>query len=170
MSMSHKAFAFDWERFNVEFASMLQTAIDSRDPSEICGFIDQMRPTLTDPYQGNPLPADWRSTLEVGDVQEFGDFAITRYYDVKQDGGVGTDWPTLSNTLTDNQAVAMLGVPFGRGDRLFDPGRQGSYFQSPETVRHSKAAISVLKLDAIQPFQHLLAHCCVHNFGMYVTF
>src|SRR5262245_62121374 len=122
MSMSHKAFGFDWNAFDRDLAVILLAALDSEDGTELAEFIDQEREQLTDPYNGYPLPEDWRSVLEAGDLQELADFALTRCYRVREDHGIGSGWLGVSETLSAAQSAALLGAPFGIGDRMFDPG------------------------------------------------
>jgi hypothetical protein len=168
--MSHKAFAFDWNAFDLDFGIILLTALDTDDGTELAEFIQQERDRLTDPYIGDPLPEDWRGLLESGDVQELADFALTRYYRVRDDHGVGGAWLGLSESLTEGQSRALLGVPFGGGDRLFDPGRIGSFFQSPVMARESLAALAGLAAEEVRPFRELLTRCVARRLGVYITF
>jgi hypothetical protein len=168
--MSHKAFAFDWNAFDLDLGIILLAALDTDDGAELAEFIEQERSRLTDPYNGDPLPADWRGRLEAGDVQELADFALTRYYRVRDDRGVGSAWLGLGESLSAEQARALLGAPFGAGDRLFDPGRLGSYFQSPAMARESLEAVAGLAAEEVQPFRELLAECVARRLGAYVTF
>src|SRR6516225_7117727 len=110
--MSHKAFAFNWTAFDVDLAPILLAALEADDGSELAQFIDQHRDRLTNPYNGDPLPPDWRSAMEAGDVQELADFALTRYYCVRDDHGIGPAWLGLSGSLSADQSGAMLGAPF----------------------------------------------------------
>jgi hypothetical protein len=61
-------------------------------------------------------------------------------------------------------------VPLGVGDRLCDPGRLGSYFQSPGMVRESVAALTGVAAEEVRPFRELLAVCETRRLGVYVTF
>ncbi|MDY3556992.1 hypothetical protein R5W24_006175 [Gemmata sp. JC717] len=170
MSMSHKAFAFDWNAFDGDLAPILLDALDADDGAELAEFIDQERERLTDPYNGDPLPADWRGLLEGGDVQELADFALTRYYRVREEHGIGPAWIGLSEALTDDQLRLLLGAPFGAGRQLLDPGRLGAYFQSPEMVRASLTALAGVTAEEVRSFQELLAACTAGQLGVYVTF
>lgn len=170
MSMSHKAYAFDWTAFDSDLAPILLGALDVNDGADLVEFIEQDRTWLTDPYNGDPLPVDWRSLLEAGDVQELADFALTRYYRVRDDHGIGPAWLQLSGSLMEEHARALLGAPFGVRDRLFDPGRLGSYFQSPDTVPRSLRTLAELKGDEVRGFRRLLEECASQRVGVYVTF
>lgn len=170
MSISHKAFAFDWNAFDVGLAPILRKALDDDDAAGLVEFIEQERSRFTDPYNGDALPEDWRRRMEVGDVQELADFALTRYYRVGEDRGVGSAWLSVTKTLTAEQSVALLGTPFGMLERLFDPGRLGSYFQSPLMVMRSLMSLDDIAGEEVQQFRELLAECAARQFGVYVTF
>ena len=139
--------------------------MNTDDGAELAEFIQQQRGRLTDPYNGDPLPEDWRALLESGDVQELANFALTRYYRVWDDHGVGGAWLGLRESLTERQSRALLGAPFGDGDRLFDPGRLGSYFQSPVITHQSLVALAGLAAEEVQPFRELLAECAARGSG-----
>ncbi len=171
VSMSHKAFTFDWDAFDSNLAPILLASLDADDGAELAEFIEQERHRLTDPYNGDPLPEDWRSRLEAGGVQELADFALTRYYRVRGgDRGVGPAWLGLSESLSDEQSQALLGAPFGIGDYWFDPGRLGSYFQSPAMVRQSLTVLAAVAVEEVRPFRDLLTEAAALRLGVYVTF
>src|SRR4051812_47274759 len=108
MSMSHKAFAFDWDEFDGGLVPILAAALDAQDGTELAAFIERERDHLTDPYEGDPLPTDWRALLEVGDVQELADFALTRYYRVREERGIGPAWIGVGQSLPECQTRALL--------------------------------------------------------------
>src|SRR4051794_21853672 len=129
MSMSHKAFVFDWGAFHKELAPFLIEALENGDPTRLVEFGDRHRHSLRDPYEGECLGEKWSERLEVGDVQEVADFVLTRYYDATEDRGLSQAWLELESLLDAEQRLALLGRPFGPEEMLFDPGRMGSYFQ-----------------------------------------
>jgi hypothetical protein len=59
-----------------ELHPLLEEALAADDPTELEAFIDENRAALTDPYEGDPLPEDWRAALENRDVHECGDYAF----------------------------------------------------------------------------------------------
>jgi hypothetical protein len=170
MSMEHKAFAFDWPRFARGLRPILVRALAADDPAPLEAYIDRHRGQLTDPYLGEPLDPDWRDRLENGDVQELGDFALTRYYRPMRDRGLGHAWMTLSDELPAPAAAALLGVSIGDDGALFDPGRMGSYFQTPARVRRSLAALRGVRRPELRGFRRLLERCTADRLGVYVTF
>lgn len=170
MPMHHKAFAFDWTRFERDLLPPLTTALESDDPAPLIQFVNEHRSEISDPYEGDPLPEDWQVEFEVDDVHNAGDFALTRFYDPTADAGVGYDWPRLDDELSAEAAAALLGTPIGPSDNRFDPGKYGSYFQWPEQVPESLRALSGLDDPAVRNFRGLLERCAKSGLGVYVTF
>jgi hypothetical protein len=171
MSMSHKAFAFNWAGFERELAPLLLSALTQNKTEALIEFANAQRESLVDPYTGSPLEDDWRENLEVGDVQEIGDFVLTKYYDPSADFGLGSEWQTLEAKLSPSGKQALLGKPFGRPDRYFDPGRMGSYFQDEATVTKSLDELrKAPESAALTEFVNLLAQSATQKKGVYVTF
>lgn len=170
MAMSHKAYAFDWQGFEFDLLPLLGEALATDDPGELAAFIDTHRDLLTDPYEGKPLPADWRASLESRDVHEYADYALTRFYDPANDCGLHEDWVEISDRLPANAADALLGFSVGPPNRMFDPGRYGSYFQNPAQVQESLATLRRLDLPELAEFIELLERCTAEGRGVYTTF
>jgi hypothetical protein len=168
--MEHKAYAFDWSRFELELHPLLLEALTASDTAELEAFIDQHLPELKDPYEGEPLPADWRDTLENRDVHEYGDYALTRYYDPTDCWDIGYGWARLSEELPEAAANAMLGFAIGPAEKLFDPGRYGSYFQTPQRARESLKALQTYAYPDLARYLELLEQCVAEQRGVYVTF
>jgi len=167
--MEHKAFAFDYNSFDNELCPLLERALESGDPAAIAAFIDENRTRCTDPYEGEALNEKWRDALSAGDVHEYGDLALTAYYDVTQPEGIGYLWSEISDNLPEKAKVSLLGSPVGSAV-CFDPGRMGSYFQTPEDVRYSLAILAKLHLSELSGYLMLLQRCASENLGVYVTF
>ena len=170
MSMDHKAYAFNWTRFDLDLHPLLVDALAANDTTELEAFTDQHRQELTDPYEGAPLPEDWRAMLENRDVHEFGDFALTRHYNPRDEWGVGEEWMELSEQLSEAAVGALLGSPVGPPEARFDPGRLGSYFQTPAMVRESQAMLRREERPELQDHLRLLEQCVAARLGVYVTF
>jgi hypothetical protein len=168
--MEHKAYVFDWSRFEFDLRLLLTEALATDDTAELEAYIDRHLTELMDPYEGEPLTAEWRDALENRDVHEYGDYALTRFYDPGDCSGVGYEWARLSEELPEPAAVALLGFTVGPPGRLFDPGRYGSYFQTPAQVRESLAALKPLGLSELAGFVELLERCAAKGRGVYVTF
>ena len=170
MAMEHKAFAFDSNGFDAGLRPTLEAALQSGDTWNLELWIDANRSALVDPYEGEPLSGDWRELMENGDVQELGDFALTRYYDPKQDSGISGAWLRIYDEVPDDVARALLGATVGPAENLFDPGRIGSYFQSPEQVSRSVVTLRGTDRSELQPMRELLEECLALRLGVYVTF
>ncbi|HZV07177.1 MAG TPA: hypothetical protein VE999_18995 [Gemmataceae bacterium] len=170
MPMEHKAYAFDWSRFEIDLLPLLVKALTTNDTAELDRYIDRHLLELKDPYEGEPLAADWRDMLENRDVHQYGDFALTRYYDPADYWGIGYEWTRLDNELPEPAANAMLGFAIGPKENLFDPGKYGSYFQTPDRVAESLAVLQKVSCPELAGYLELLVRCVAEQRGVYVTF
>jgi hypothetical protein len=168
--MEHKAYAFEWSAFDVNLHPLLVVALTTNDTTGLLAFIGQHFAQLKDPYDGDLLSVDWRENLGNRDVQEYGDYALTLFYDPAECSGIGCDWAGLSDELPQHAADAMLGFPVGPTENLFDPGRYGSYFQTPGQVQVSLKALQPNSCPQLARFMELLERCVIKQQGVYVTF
>lgn len=171
MSMSHKAYAFDWRTFkDDELHRILLESLKTGDTAAIANYIEAHREEIKDPY-GGPIEQGWQATLGDLDVHEYGDLALTRFYDPADDRGIGDSWLAVDAMLEEQDRTALLGCPLGEARREFDPGRQGSYFQTPGQVVESLRRVErVGHTDVLQSYTQLLRACAVSGLGVYVTF
>jgi len=178
MPLAHRAFAFDYAAFQAELRPLLLRALEAGNDSELCAFIDAHLNVLVDPYEGEPLTKNWRSSLEAGDVQELADFALTKYYDGDLDIGLDVDWEAIGELLEKSglSPNMVLGTALGPPQASFDPGRQGAYFQTASDVNAALAELQAL-LQAkpsltteLLPLQGMLQECARTRRGLYVTF
>jgi len=177
VSMSHKAYAFDWSAFvRDELHNVLLDALSSGDERGLIRYIEANRHYINDRYGGGPLSADWKDSLGNYDVHEIADFALTRFYDPMENYGIDHYWLDLGfEHLPEAGQAALLGTPLGT---YFDPGRQGSYFQIPQEVVRSLASIRRIDLsnmdvdqrESWEQFKKLLEECAKAGSGLYVTF
>ena len=170
MTLSHKAFAVDWRIFENALAGRLAAALAANDPAPLLAFVQANLAACKDPYDGQSLPSAWADSLEVGDVQEAADYALTLCYQPAHDFGLGESWQATASSLPEPARAALLGKPFGPPHAPFDPGRQGSYFQTPESVQQSIAALAHQSHPALRAFRAGLAAVAEHGNGLYVTF
>jgi hypothetical protein len=177
--MEHQAFIFDYNAFVNELAGILKNAIATNENHELIAFIEKNLPNLKDPYEGEPLDSYWKEMIEIGDISEYGDFAITKYYNPECDIGIGYNWEQLNDVLLQELNVdisPLLGTPFGASENYFDPGKQGSYFQSPEQVQKNLGLLGLLsqeKLDTlpnIDILKKMFSDTLVSKKGLYITF
>ncbi|WP_339526573.1 hypothetical protein [Pseudomonas sp. EA_35y_Pfl2_R111] len=170
MSFSHKAFIFDWLKFQHELLPTLRLALQRNETEPLVAFIEIHLGAIKDPYEGEPLPQNWRSQISVGDVQELGDFALTRYYQPTEDFGLSEEWGALSESLSALEKAALLGTSLAEAGTAFDPGRMGAYFQRPEEVCLSLQILQQVGHQSLEPFIAGLLQAAALNKGLYVTF
>jgi hypothetical protein len=95
-----------------------------------------------------------------------------------EDYGLVYDYLDLAKRLPEADLTALLGTPFGPHGAYFDPGRLGSYFQTPQEVVRSLARVRRIDLSNIDEdqreswpqFRKLLEKCAKAGSGLYVTF
>jgi hypothetical protein len=177
--MRHKAFTFHFEPFSRELEPILERALKTGDCQDVVSFIELARPNLTDPYEGRPLPVDWQNLLEDKDAHQYGDFALTKYYSVLGDIGLGVKWEQAQRELVaagENGAEIVLGMPIGPPGNRFDPGKYGSFFQSEQLIKKnlSRVALAVGKeprlADALRQLHRMLSIAESAGLGLYLTF
>lgn len=178
MILAHRAFAFDYTAFHDQLRPLLLKALEANDDSELRSFINANLSQLTDPYEGEPLEKGWQALLENDDVQELGDFALTKYYDSDLDIGLDIDWEAIGELLEKAgvSPTMVLGTALGPLDAPFDPGRQGAYFQSNTDVAEALAQLQTLLhaqpalASDLAPLQGMLQQAARGRRGLYVTF
>jgi hypothetical protein len=146
MSIEHKAFVFDYEAFELELKEILEIALDLNEIGDLEDFIVLNIDCLTDPYEGEPLSKNRHKGLEYKDPHEYGDFALTKFYNPAEDIGLGYDWVKIEDVLSSEsgESISILGCQIGKEDNYFDPGKMGSYFQSSSMVIDNKNKIDIL--------------------------
>lgn len=176
--MEHKAFIFDYQFFLDDLSEILNHALKDNETFELIKFIEKHRQELRDPYEGEPLLEDWIDTIEFGTPEEYGDFALTRYYEPAKDMGLGYEWEEIDDCLErlgESFRAAVLGRLFGSKDNVFDPGKMGSYFQSPEQIKENLLLLQEgLKrhpeLAILKKAIAMLKTAAEEGKGLYVTF
>lgn len=172
--MNHQAYAFDYASFEADLRPLLCQALQSQDPEQLAAWIDANLDALTDPYEGEALADDWRDLLETGDVQEHGDFALSKFYDFDLEMGLADDWRAVDERLA--QLGASGSLLLGTSLPGFDPGGAGSYFQSEAEVRQSLATLTSLVerepqlATELAPALGMLQQAARSKRGLYVTF
>lgn len=179
MSFQHKAYIFDLDRFDAGLRPTLEELLRSNESAPLRQFIEQHLAELKDPYAGEPLEANWQELLETRDVQEYGDFALTLYYDPAADIGLGSGWLAVQELLVREAPAGTdltMGDVVGPANRPFDPGGMGSYFLTNEAavsrleaIRELSAARSDLR-EQLAALEELFATIVNSGRGAYVTF
>ena len=172
--MDHKAFVFDYDAFRNELHDALVAALHTGNVAHLRSFISQHRDELTDPYEGAPLGDDWEAQVDAKDPHQYGDFALTKYYRVVDNLGLGPDWQHAEELLArEGIGEALL---LGCTIDSFDPGKQGSYVQSPAMVIDGLAKIDALLARSpelageLGPVRALFATAVARHRGLYITF
>jgi hypothetical protein len=175
--MEHKAFLFDYDSFERELRAILEDALRSGDHSGLVSFINANLGDLRDPYEGEPLGADWEAMIETQDPHQYGDFALTKYYNPTADIGLGAAWENLQELIANDPLLTespILGSTIGLKDDPFDPGKMGSYLQSAQQVRQNQRYLANLakkeRAEVLNRAIQMLQEAVDANTGLYVTF
>lgn len=133
MSISHKAYLFDYARFDAELAVSLYTALEADSVTDLRRFINEHRMSLIDFGTEQPPGPDWESSIDPAyRVQQYADLALTRYYGTGDDRGLGHRFDALGaylDTVTawgKNPGALICGWLFGPPGRRLDPGSMGT--------------------------------------------
>jgi hypothetical protein len=172
--VEQKAFVFDFATFETELRAILDRALETGRIAELARFIGENLATLKDPYEGEPLADGWEGMLESADPHQYGDFALTKYYDPRADIGLGYEWERARDVLLEHLGndAPLLGSTVGPAGNLFDPGKMGSYFQSAALVQANLQALRRLsdsiELAELERLRRALESAV--GKGLYVTF
>jgi hypothetical protein len=175
--MEHKAFVFDYESFDRELRAILEDALRSGDFTGLVSFINVNLGDLRDPYEGQPLGADWEAMIETQDSHQYGDFALTKYYNPIADIGLGVAWENFQELIANDPVLTespILGSTIGPEEDPFDPGKMGSYFQSAQQARQNYRFLSNLaQKESSQDLNRaveMLSEAVDAKTGLYITF
>jgi len=173
MTIDHKAFVFDEAAFASELRPILEESLRTRSSYALVEFIDSRIGGLRNPYDGELLDQDWRESVETSDVDTFGDFALTKYYDPTKDIGLGGDWESAQAFLIaklGNIESPVLGRPVVCGTAIFDPGKMGSYFQSAAQVEEHLRSLARFPSEARDYSRVMALLQAGKGSGLYITF
>lgn len=177
MSMNHKAYVFKYNEFNIELLPVLVNSLRENNSEKLIHFINNNVDYLTNIYNYDSLNPDWASEFNQEDVQICGDIALTKYYDLSDDLGLGGEWDfifdTLKNCGLDAQKLT-LGSVIGDKEK-FDPGLMGSFFQSTEDILFNKEIIKNYSernkyLDIFTDLENIFNTAYSNKSGLYITF
>ncbi|NYZ69594.1 hypothetical protein H0A36_26625 [Endozoicomonas sp. SM1973] len=179
MSFDHKAYILDYEGFSKELKPLIEQGLLNDNYSHIRQFILNNKSLIKDPYEGMSLSEDWEDMIETRDAHQYGDFALTKFYDPSQSHGFGDGWEEAQDILLDEDDcpyAPVLGDMLGAEDNFFDPGQMGSYFKSPDSVNKLFSFLSSLLAERpelqelFQSYFELVEQASRERKGLYITF
>lgn len=175
--IEHKAFLFDYINFDRELRPILEDALVSGDCGGLVSFIVAHLHDLRDPYESEALGDAWETMIETQDAHQYGDFALTKYYNPAADIGLGATWQNVQELVAADPALTVspiLGSTIGPQNDPFDPGKMGAYFQTSDQVReHHKYLLDRFNgkpLDEVNEAIQMLEKAIKAKSGLYVTF
>jgi hypothetical protein len=177
VSMDHKSYLFDWRLFKQELRPLLEASLADRDTCHLELFIKSNLALLTDPATEQALSSDWHQD-HPKDVQVFGDIALTKYYDIRNDIGLTNQWKRICSDLEaiGGNSEITLGFILGTADCPFDPGKMGSYFQSLGDVSNNANLLEEWLArkpgftDRLGALREMLRKALQARKGLYITF
>ncbi len=97
MSMEHKAFVFDTERFHAEIEPVMRDSIRDIEVAHryICDHLDE----LQSPYTGDALDEDWEEEFGELTLQVCFDIMLTACYEVDDDMGLCDMWDAVNEVI-----------------------------------------------------------------------
>ena len=128
MSMEHRAFLFDTERFYAEIEPVMRGSIKTTEVAR--NYIYEHLDELQSPYTGDVLGDDWESEFSELNLQVYFDILLTACYEVDDDCGLCEMGDAVNGTI---KGLDVFGEPeiavLGRGivvdDVQVDPGMMG---------------------------------------------
>ncbi|RAT96299.1 hypothetical protein [Brevibacillus sp. Leaf182] len=137
--MEHKAFLFDTSGFDRELRKIIITSGENNDPNSLIEYIMNNKGKIRSVYTGELLEIDWQNELELGNVQELADFALTRFYSPEDDSGLSYSWDGVLEALKMlptrfNPEYCVLGRSIESEKFRLDPGGMGMGIVQSEDV------------------------------------
>lgn len=128
MSMEHKAFVFDTEKFHAEIEPVMKDSIKNTEVAHqyICEHLDE----LQSPYTGDVLEDDWEEEFDELTLQEYFDILLTACYDAEDDCGLCEMWDAVNEVIKElnvfeEPGIAVLGREIVIDGVQVDPGMEG---------------------------------------------
>lgn len=128
MSMEHKGFVFDTEKFHAEIEPVMRAAVGDMEIAR--QFISDHCDELQSPYTGERLDEGWEEEFADLSLQVCFDIMLTACYDVEEDLGLGYMWDAVSGLIAEldvfeDPEVALLGREVDLDGVRVDPGMMG---------------------------------------------
>lgn len=158
MSIDHKAYLFEYRRFEEELALILYDALEQGATEPLRAFINQFRSDLTDLWTEGPLGENWEEDVEDASVQSFADLALTAYYEVAGGNqGLSYGFDALGAYLqtvplvSEEASLLICGHLFGPTGLRLDPGRMGTGVLAPAEVQRLHELLEQTEWPPIPP-------------------
>lgn len=128
MSMEHKAFVFDTQKFHSEIEPVMKEAISN--PEAAHRYISSHLSELQSPYTGEVLDEDWENEFGELTLQVYFDILLTACYDVENDYGLGEMWDAVNEVIKELDVfeegeLAVTGWTVEIDGVVVDPGMEG---------------------------------------------
>jgi hypothetical protein len=167
MSIDHKAYLFRYDQFQEELADLVLRSLRTGELGPLRTFINRHRASLTDHATEEPLADDWEEEYgQEPDVQRYADLALTRYYDLTDNLGLGYGFDALLAYLRTVSRLArhadglICGSLFGPKGKRLDPGRMGTGLVSPPEAARFAQLLAGAKWPTIpRPGAAIYAAC-----------
>ena len=98
MSMSHKAYSLDYHLFDPQFHQKL------------IEFMKTNINAIEDPDEGLPFERSWQTTMEIDDIQDYADIALTKFYNPAEDISLNYEWLRVVKIV--NEELSLDGDRF----------------------------------------------------------
>ncbi len=128
MSMEHKAFVFDTNKFHAEIEPVMKDSIKNTEVAHqyICNHLEELK----SPYTGDGLEQDWEDEFGELTLQVYFDILLTACYDVEDDCGLAEMWDAVNEVIKsldvfEEGALPVTGWEVKIDDVVVDPGLQG---------------------------------------------
>ncbi len=128
MSMDHKAFVFDTNKFHAEIEPVMKDSIKNTEVAH--RYISEHLDELQSPYTGNTLEEGWEEEFGELTLQVYFDILLTACYDVEDDCGLCDMWDAVNEVIKsldvfEEGELPVLGWTVEIEDVVIDPGMEG---------------------------------------------
>ena len=128
MSMDHKAFVFDTNKFHAEIEPVMKDSIKNTEVAH--RYISEHLDELQSPYTGNTLEEGWEEEFGELTLQVYFDILLTACYDVEDDCGLCDMWDAVNEVIKslhvfEEGELPVLGWTVEIEDVVIDLGMEG---------------------------------------------
>ncbi len=128
MSMEHKAFLFDTDKFYAEIKPVMEASVENTAVAHeyISNHLDEFQ----SPYTGEPLEEDWEDEFDELTLQVYFDILLTACYDVEDDRGLVDMWDAVNEVIKsldifEDGEEPVTGQEIEVNGVTVDPGMEG---------------------------------------------